>query len=150
MFSSVAAVLLCSRTGGFLPSACLIVCRLEGLLQTRHDNGIRSGTFCLHFHHNMIKCNHVVNVASDFRFGDGKQRAGLLPALCPTAVSAESGANITNEPLVQTLLINGAERPGRKELTKQTRHGVSLHSFIPSVFSLGRERLVVWVRSMLG
>lgn len=107
--------------------------------------------FVCNVYHNMIKCNNVVYVAhcKDSSLGERKQSAGLLPALCPTAVSAKSGANITNESLVQTLLINGAERPGHKELTKQTRHGVSLYSFIPSVFSLGRERSVVWVRSML-
>lgn len=105
--------------------------------------------FVCNVYHNTIKCNNVVNVAccKVSSLGERKQSAG--PALCPTAVSAKSRANITNEPLVQTLLINGAERPGHKELTKQTRHGASLYSFIPSVFSLGRERSVVWVRSML-
>lgn len=122
--------------------------RPERLLQTRHNyiSG-KMETFKLFF----VNHNTIANVAhcKDSGLGERKQSAGLLPTLCPTAVSEKSGANITNEPLVQTLLINGAERPGHKELTKQTRHAVLLYSFIPSVFSLGRERSVVRVRSML-
>lgn len=78
----------------------------------------------------------------------GKQTADLLPTLCPTALSPKPWANITNYSLVQTLLINGARRPGLRELTKQTWHGVLLYISVPSVSLWGWEHLVVWVGSM--
>lgn len=77
-----------------------------------------------------------------------KQTADLLPTLCPTALSPKPWANITNYSLVQTLLINGARRPGLRELTKQTWHGVLLYISVPSVSLWGCEHLVVWVGSM--
>lgn len=75
-----------------------------------------------------------------------KQTADLLPTLCPTVLSPKPWANITNYSLVQTLLINGARRPGLRELTKQTWHGVLLYISVPSVSLC--EHLVVWVGSM--
>lgn len=82
------------------------------------------------------------------QLGQRKQTVDLLPTLCPIALSPKPWANITNYPLVQTLLINGTGRPGLRELTKQTWHGALLYISIPSVFLQGCERLVVWVRSM--
>ena len=77
---------------------------------------------------------------------ENNQLISLLPFV--TALSLKPWVNITNYPLVQTLLINGAGRPGLRELTKQTRHGALLYLSIPGVFLQGCERLVVWVRSM--
>lgn len=94
------------------------------------------------------KWNNAVKKHFHYSLDQRKQTADLLPTLCPTALSPKPWANITNYSLVQTLLINGAGRPGLRELTKQTWHGVLLYIFIPSVFLWGCERLVVWVRSM--
>lgn len=110
--------------------------------------GIRESN-CTRVNFIIIRSNGIKRLCKDSSSGKRKRTAAPRPTLCPTPVSAKSWANITNGALVQTLLINGAGRPGHQELTKQTRHGVSRYSFIPSVFSLGCECSAVWVRSML-